>query len=65
MYLISRALSISTTRPAAISRRHPGKGIAKENFGELLKLAWDKSANLSNFTKRLKNVEYTHTTLTY
>jgi hypothetical protein len=31
-------------------RQHPGKGITKEDFGDLLKLAWEKSATVKNLT---------------
>jgi hypothetical protein len=31
-------------------RQHPRKGITKEDFGDLLKPAWDKSATVGNLT---------------
>jgi hypothetical protein len=31
-------------------RQDPGKGITKEDFGDLLKLAWEKSATVGNLT---------------
>lgn len=31
-------------------RQHPGRSITKEDFGELLKLAWDKSATAGNLS---------------
>jgi hypothetical protein len=61
MYCISRALRISTTRPAEISFADIQKGHYQQDFDELLKLAWDKSITL---IVGFENVESTYTSLT-